>query len=254
MDTIDYKKYMQLTNDEKKDEAEHYKSGFIPDSVYRFFPLQTDKDNLILETLSEGKVHLSLFKDLNDPFDGDAWYISRELSSKGLDVDKLHKQLLEMRSEMRICCFTENDNNNMPMWAYYANSHKGFCVEYCIDEKMKKYMFPISYVDYKLCFDMKKLLNIWGETTASPIQRRQMHEVFLSNVVKHKSWYMEKEIRLIEFKEYFTMQPYNIYVGKDCSDSQRDILVQIAHKLGCNVFRMENDNESTRFALKASRL
>ncbi len=34
-----------------------------------------------------------------------------------------------------IGCFTENDVCNcMPMWAHYANNHRGFCVEYKINK------------------------------------------------------------------------------------------------------------------------
>lgn len=31
---------------------------------------------------------------------------------------------------LRYTCLSNTDENNMPMWAYYANNHQGFCVEY----------------------------------------------------------------------------------------------------------------------------
>ena len=256
MDTILYQHYMELTNKGNRSDAERYKSSFVPDYIYKFYSLGKDRirDKLILDTLSDGKVYLSLFEQLNDPFDGDTWYISDEFTQKGVDVKKIHDSLINARSQMRICSFTENDENNMPMWAYYANSHKGFCVKYHIDENIKKNMFPISYVEQKLCFGLRNISNIFCEEFGSAEQRKQMHEVFLANVIKHKSWCMEKEIRLILFQEYFSLRPEKIYIGKDCSECYREKLIEIAYQLGCEVFLMESDKNSSKFVMHTKKI
>ena len=44
-------------------------------------------------------------------------------------------------------CFTEDPKNNL-MWAHYADSYKGICVEYDIrraNEEVKKMLFPVVY-------------------------------------------------------------------------------------------------------------
>ena len=52
-----------------------------------------------------------------------------------------------IRERITIVCFTQNPND-MPMWAHYANEHKGFCVEYEIDDPSK--LYPVFYTDKRL--------------------------------------------------------------------------------------------------------
>lgn len=49
----------------------------------------------------------------------------------------------------RVACFTES-NNSIPMWAYYANSHKGVCLEYTPavlkDDDVRKAIQKVTYI------------------------------------------------------------------------------------------------------------
>lgn len=57
--------------------------------------------------------------------------------------------MIENGSNAGVGCFCNADEKeqNMPMWAYYANNHSGVCVEYMIDCKVKKFIYPVSYDD-----------------------------------------------------------------------------------------------------------
>ena len=59
-------------------------------------------------------------------------------------IDLIAADKLKEATEYKNSCIPDY---NMPMWAYYANNHSGFCVEYMIDRKVKKFMYPVSYDD-----------------------------------------------------------------------------------------------------------
>jgi hypothetical protein len=54
-----------------------------------------------------------------------------------------------LRDRLRICCFT-TDRTNALMWAHYADSHKGLCVEYPFGslprgDERRRFLFPVAY-------------------------------------------------------------------------------------------------------------
>ena len=52
-------------------------------------------------------------------------------SQERIDV---YKKLLDLEN-CGITCLSDNQIDYLPMWAYYTNNHKGFCVEYDICKK-----------------------------------------------------------------------------------------------------------------------
>lgn len=56
------------------------------------------------------------------------------------------------RNRYNLICFSESGNIEQ-MWAYYANGHRGFCIEYDfkslgINNELVQLTFPIIYTDY----------------------------------------------------------------------------------------------------------
>ena len=155
MEVIDYKKFFDLIKSGKLQDALEYKNTYVPNSVYKYYCLD-DNDELNkmkLQTLENGKVFLSGLKGFNDPFEGKALYFDEEkLKESNWTMNILNKVTEEFATRARICCFSNADEKeqNMPMWAYYANNHKGFCVEYELKDEIKKHMYPVEYNETRL--------------------------------------------------------------------------------------------------------
>lgn len=79
----------------------------------------------------------------------------------------------------RICCFAE-EYDSIPLWAYYASSHKGVCIEYDISS------MPNGYADY-----------IFPVTYSSHRPNDNYSTISDSYFTKSDSWSHEKEWRIV---------------------------------------------------------
>jgi hypothetical protein len=85
--------------------------------------------------IANSQLWYSRFSELNDPFEG--VYINR--SGDGALDDLL--------ATMRVCCFSKS-HDNLLLWAHYADSHRGLCLEYDITEEQSKGQFmEVRYTD-----------------------------------------------------------------------------------------------------------
>ncbi|MBE5973699.1 MAG: DUF2971 domain-containing protein [Paenibacillaceae bacterium] len=102
--------------------------------------------------------------------------------------ERLSNRFMEIKHSFYIKCFSSN-NQSIPMWGYYADSHKGFCIEYDFDEVFKMYgdyMFPVLY---KKRFDTATaIINDDDAIT---------NEWLLSCITKSEQWEHEDEWRLL---------------------------------------------------------
>lgn len=265
-----YEDYIKLLVSGKPNEANLYKSTFIPNRLYKYYSLGDDPalNELKFATLSQGEVYLSKIKDFNDPFEGKALCYNIELLSKhGWNYSQIKWFSNIIISSLRIACFCNADEKeqNMPMWAYYANNHRGFCVEHEFDTDSMTTLFPVSYESTRVPADklMTNFMNdvhdaLQGTTPFSKKARERMLLVYLSNIIKHKSWEHEKEVRAIvptfdDLRPYISAPPINIYVGLNCSPEHCSRLVDIAKGFApnCNIYKMTlEDNASDSVELK----
>ena len=98
-----------------------------PDSNERIFSFDTD--NLYL--LKNG--------NQNDIFEG--------IAQTDYGFTTIEECITALSNVALLKCFTEDPRNNL-MWAHYADSYKGICVEYDIrraSEEVKKMLFPVVY-------------------------------------------------------------------------------------------------------------
>ena len=135
---MDYFKAIYLINNaEDRDEAFNEIYGItrfhIPDTLFKYYSL-TDDDKLNLEkmkTLEQKQIFMSDVKHLNDPFDNKAYFYNSEALKKYERLKKCGGKLIDDFSSFnKVTSLTSNNVNSMPMWAHYANNHKGFCVSY----------------------------------------------------------------------------------------------------------------------------
>ncbi len=172
---------------------------------YHYKPLSEKQHLTFLENYLKQKVWLTPLKEFNDPFEGKFMlntpeYVlnnpslfnhflkqHQEHSEPNLTADDLKAKLCtpefekiftqqsqkqyqmvkDAFSNHGALCLTPQ-NNNIPMWAYYANDHKGYCVEFSID---------FSYIQKHAAIDPNMLADfIHGIKTGIDILSFQLKE------------------------------------------------------------------------------
>lgn len=151
-------------------------------SFYRFTSIPTmgkseimdmEKDPVINDVLND-RLTFSNPTNFNDPMDPiiKVWLKNRKKESMGKTEKKLFKMLSNILAKhLRVACVasSESDKNgaiqtycNPLMWAHYADSHKGICVQYDLsdsvirshnDENHLLKMCDIRYREHKMLND-----------------------------------------------------------------------------------------------------
>lgn len=266
--TFDKDHFLSLLENHKFSDALKYTHDCVPDHLYKWYALNSYND------ISEEEAHRRKesdelrFKSLvnqqnwfdtrfkqNDPFDMALYELDYDkLKEKGLEnyIEIYENVINLLRDNILLCSFCDSEINNLPMWANYANAHQGYCIKYRILNKkiffkilyepkiIKVYHFIFELVhDAVVSYDQKHLTN----NTAN---LRDM--LYLLNNCKHKSWEYENEYRCLypiidgEMKGQnvsnatIGVEPVEIYIGINCSDENKERLIQLAHNvLNCKV-------------------
>lgn len=175
-----------------------------------------------------------------------------------------------IKNYQNIVCFSETQTSPT-MWAYYADSHKGFVIEYdfknyntpCADcSKRCKYqhyelLFPVIYSDER--FNAKDFLAsflLQQIFVNSPVEVfiPKDDELALYKALLHKSndWSHEKEWRIISQCDTFPQiiqKPIAIYLGINMSQENRNKLIDFAEKNNITTFEMYIDNTSRQYQI-----
>lgn len=187
-----------------------YRGNTIVDGIYRD-----------IETLLKDSLYASAFQNLNDPFE--ATY--NDLINYTLGFFKkltgVSTELVAERWEyLRNCVnklgiYSLVQSSGMPedelMWSFYANSHKGFCIEYDVEKLLMSEPLPqnvdVVPVSYR---------NMPPRVTVNDIQSVDNMIVKLFGT-KSKKWRYEKETRLIYntygIKKYYPQALKAVYFG-----------------------------------------
>ena len=110
-------------------------------SLFRYMPANYYN----IRNIETQTIHLSENGVLNDVYEG---IPSTEMDLSYGEIQKLHDLAV-------MTCFSES-NDNMLMWSHYADSHKGFCVEYNLKilkedpYELLKHLFPVIYEKKRL--------------------------------------------------------------------------------------------------------
>jgi len=116
--------------------------------VYKFRYGQGDAFKYALYGLRKNYFWASKIEDLNDPFesmvgtrgfDRGVSLIGELFNAHQEDIDNLKEGMLDLkdRREVGIFALSKSVTNEL-LWAYYGDSHRGFCIEYELDDLMIK--------------------------------------------------------------------------------------------------------------------
>ena len=197
--------------------------------LYRYRPLSS----YAIDDIINNKITLTSIGEFNDVFDGafhqygtmeeiesaaetrwvemETHRIAAHLPDGLLRRDDIVKPYIEyLKTESRlkfreldylgtyVCCFSK-ENNSTLMWAHYADSNKGFCIEYDFNKLpipkgnlLRKSIFPVAYTSTPI--DVRDLL----AETGSQIYQYPLDAAILCTALNKASmWQYEQEWRVV---------------------------------------------------------
>lgn len=171
-----------------------------------------------------------------------------ELFEYGYTKDQVNqfRELLEF-NDYGVCCFTANDVNYLPMWAYYSNNHEGFCVEY--DVVKPSAIHEVFYeADRIQVGSLINEINIAGRQSLLLGRKteecnRYLYYLLQNLFIKAKTWQNEKEYRIVYGIDNTIgnniklsnvgIKTRRIIAGINCSEENVHRLNSISMKLKC---------------------
>lgn len=210
--------------------------------------LLSNKNKRDVSLLFDNLFYASNLRKQNDPFEGSVELPMDEICERWVTplIQDLYNVGIYSLSKPK-----DGDTfpNNELLWAHYANSHQGFCIEYDLD----------LLLDYKSTnFDMSDVINVdyqeerpKYEETDNVLQLRK--KVFGT---KSLAWEYENEIRLVFSKD--GLKPIAegaitaIYLGLNISFKDRQEIIKTFADKKIDIYQVERiDN---LYKLKASKL
>lgn len=255
-------------------------------SLYRFAKIDSKNIEFLRQLFVDKKLYLSLPSQFNDPFeckphfnwpsrpnkardirkhliktarergsskkDAEAM-VAESISKPGFIEESIYRAILSTFQEMRICSFTKA-KENLLFWSHYADSHRGFCLEYDATLLPIKYAFKVLYKDEYPEVEYPRPSDARGVAPA---------------LIKSSAWTYEDEYRIIYMPEA-EGQPAgdgkslfledgaikNIYFGSKIAESNKEIVLRLLEdgpfnpgiwqaKLSKSSFELEFFNESS---------
>ena len=193
------------------------------------------------------------------------------------NIDKILKQAEDyLRRNTFIACFSETVKS-ITMWSHYADSHKGFVLEYdfknlncqCdICDKKSTCNDRVFYNIYPIIYDNRR----YNATSfveyylglSLGLNAKMNDTMYYTKAALYKSpqWQYEKEWRLFLNKNNsiglsslnIQIKPIAVYYGNDMSAINKKIISDIAKEKGIKEYQMYIDTQSDRYAMKYRRI
>lgn len=183
-----------------------------------------------LDILVNKRLYMASYRELNDPIEGA--YVAN-LDGPEVDLNTL-RILRGDKDQWRICSLSKK-HDNILMWAHYADSNKGCCIECSVIPAQGADKVNVSYVPEVLpigYYDPDK--------TAKELLSRKL-----------ECWSYEDEVRFMkrapdtrEGNIYLKIKIHKIYLGVDVSNKDKDFYRQLILSINkkIEVIEMERDN------------
>ena len=160
-----------------------------------------------------------------------------------------------------IACFSENVDSIL-MWSHYADSHKGFALEYdfrpTLEQPIKNVgLFPVVYSKER--FDISDYI-AWAflRIIGFPAKMPDMSASIKNALWKSDVWAYEKEWRMIdstprditdEKASAINYKPVAIYYGRHMSGDDKRQLHEVAKEKGIKEYEMYLDYSSLKYEM-----
>jgi hypothetical protein len=215
----------------------------------------TDND---LNALENNQYWSSSIEQLNDPCEAitDTKKVKKTLNYIGQKVGIKNKEdiklindntdeVLSMDNKMGVYSLSKTPLDEL-LWAHYANSHKGFCIEYDLDILLKNdgenhiHSFPVLYSNKPPSIGFWDLIR---NEQNSMIKKFAFH--------KSKRWEYEQEHRIVTSK--IGLNSYNhkalksIYFGLKISESDKNHIINLPQLQEVNFHQIVLEKNSYSF-------
>lgn len=191
--------------------------------------------------------------------------------------------LSHFRNNPKIACFSQNIKQPL-MWSYYANSHKGFALEYNFNNYVPKCencknkcanfttyeLYPIVYsnrrydaTDFAMSLVSGRIFQMMGvEPTYSKFSSvPDKLALQKANTYKSTCWNHEREWRMQlhcinrdNQRNWLYCKPIAIYFGCHISDINRDILLKYAKDNEVTPFQMDEQLSKAEYKMNYSKI
>lgn len=221
--------FMKMLKNDYACPIDEFYDNTIPDKLYKYRTI-TDYN---MDLIENSTLYLTDAESFNDPFD------------PPFRVNEEYRKYMKILAPMVVIGSLSNINNSILMWSHYADSHKGFCIEYDITEfkrKLPKYT-TIRKVRYS------ETLSI---SSGKPMDTDEyFHSILDMYAFKHKDWEYEEEYRIFSHQEsdFLSLPISRIYLGKDIIQENeskirnicqnKKILVDKMHVNNNDIFKLE---------------
>lgn len=225
--------------------------------IFKYRGGSFDRD---LKALKEDYFYAPTREKLNDPFEGmfekDFLYqqvegvfkiFGKHMKSQE-SKNSLKESIENMLSFVDKCGIYSLSKTPLEelLWAHYADSHRGFCIEYDLEklvkfEKEDFHKIPVSYEKKPQKLTIDDMLSKQGATP------------FLSKILGNKSkpWAYEKELRIVPstsgMHEYDFRAVKAIYFGLRMLDQEKKKLMEALQGRGIKYFNVEQEGNSYKF-------
>lgn len=209
-----------------------------------------------LKDIKEEKITLAHPRMFNDPLDTIlVWWMESEIERMGdTELQKKYTLLMKKVAEkIKIRCLIAGKDKTTGadvaveklsslMWAHYANSHKGFCVEYELDR---------SFLDANSDAGNNKLTLINEINYTNDLVLAGEPSIREAIFNKGQLWSYEQEVRMVQFdgegKEDFPALDCKgrvkaVYLGVKCSDIDRRDMEKAIGSKDIALYQMEIDS------------
>lgn len=248
--------YYQLLYDGKPNEAEEVRQSTIPDKLVKFISLDgTKTDEMKFCSLQKSTLWFSHSTHSNDPREYKGMQIDEQkLLAHGYSQDCINqfKSLLDF-SDYGLTCLSTNTVDYFPMWAYYANDHHGFCIEYdvlkkdCIHEVLyEPETIKLSSLIFPAIKSFKHAMFLGRDSKSDFYLTIFLQALF----IKDASWSHEREYRIVYPLRDCTgvnvpvsdlgLKAARIIVGNKCSSDNVQRIRAIAKTLDLEVIYEPN--------------
>lgn len=213
-----------------------------------------------IEEITNERISLAHPRMFNDPLDTIlVWWLENEIKQGGENEREMNFRLLMKKASehIKLRCFVGSkylkngkwqdckvEDLSVLMWAHYANSHTGMCIEYDFDRKFYKTSTLTNEEELIMIIPMEYVSMIDINTDVPSFKKALF--------TKSDFWEYENEMRLCAYdvKEYDEFPEIEckgaikaVYLGVKCSDENRRKIEKAIGDKDIPLYKMEVDEK-----------
>ncbi len=181
-----------------------------------------------------------------------------ELHAKAEEIqEKVYQPAVrEFLSKVTISCFSASGWNNQLMWAHYANSYSGLCIEYDFS-KMSSFVgfvYPVIYTEKRPTLSLEDLgiagIDINAEDDKLIHCETNLSNIFQYLLSKNTCWIYEDEWRIINIGEpntpLFIDFPFicSITIGTNIDEMCKRLVLDVCRSQNITCYQLVLDKTS----------